>query len=56
MKDFSVCPSCGYSKGFHVSFRAEAQGPRIVLICPSCAAHYDVGWQVSGLADAVEKV
>jgi hypothetical protein len=56
MKDFSRCPACGYSKGFHVSFRAEQEHNRVVLICPSCAAHYDAGWLVSGLAAEAEQV
>lgn len=54
MQDFSVCPACGYSKGFHVSFQSEPSGNRIILICPSCAARYDVGWLVTGLADVAQ--
>lgn len=49
MKDFSKCPECGYTKGFHVSFRAEEETHRLLLICPSCGARYDVGWLVGGL-------
>ena len=44
-KEFRVCPACGYELGFHVSFVPEelSKGPlRLILICPSCGARYDV--------------
>lgn len=55
MKDFSICPACDYARGFHVSFQNDSSGNRIILICPSCAASYDVGWLVPGLADAKQQ-
>lgn len=44
---FSVCEKCGYTTGFHVSFRKEKDdGTVIILLCPQCKQSYDVGWQV----------
>jgi len=56
MQNFSNCPACGYTRGFHVSFQTDERGHRIVLICPSCVAKFDVGWVVGGLADEVEQL
>ena len=56
MEDFSSCPACGYTRGFHVSFQSEQRGNRIVLICPSCVARYDVGWLVSGLNEQAQQL
>ena len=42
---FRVCASCGYERGFHVSFLRDGEEQRIVLICPNCGARYDVGWR-----------
>jgi hypothetical protein len=45
MSEFRVCPSCGYTRGFHVCFAdADGDGVRIGLICPSCGHSYDLGW------------
>ncbi len=55
MAEFRTCPACGYERGFHVFFHTaqEGGGPTSIgLICPSCGASYDLGWQtreVSGL-------
>ena len=46
MKEFRVCPACGYGHGFHVFFREGEGGVRIGLICPSCGPSYDPGWRV----------
>jgi hypothetical protein len=42
--EFRVCPSCGYQRGFHVSFQPEgnAKSLRLVLICPNCGARYEI--------------
>ena len=42
-EEFRVCPACDYERGFHVSFRPEDAKLRLVLICPSCGARYDIG-------------
>ena len=42
-EEFRECPQCGYQRGFHVSFLADGADHRLVLICPSCGARYDVG-------------
>jgi len=42
-----ACPGCGYSDGFHVSFKV-ADAPRkadIYLICPNCHRRFRLGWQ-----------
>jgi hypothetical protein len=55
--ELRACPSCGYDRGFHVSFQnlnARTGEPvkstrdvyRIVLICPECGARFDIGWKV----------
>jgi len=47
--EVSVCPQCGYTDGFHVSFhmaenRTEGE---IVLICPDCHHRFRLGWTVN---------
>lgn len=44
MREFRQCPSCGYERGFHVSFKDAENGMAISLICPNCGQSYDVGW------------
>ncbi|KKN70361.1 hypothetical protein LCGC14_0431610 [marine sediment metagenome] len=47
--ELRACPECDYTNGFHVSFvRRESGGVRIVLICPSCSARFDVDWAMAG--------
>ena len=57
-EELHICPACGYNLGFHTSFisaNANRDNPvkstrevyRVILICPECAARYDVGWRVS---------
>lgn len=43
------CPACGYTDGWHVSFKAGASGrdAEIILICPNCHSRFRVGWQVN---------
>jgi len=43
-----ICPSCGYTDGFHVSFSVHEnkKDADICLICPSCHSRFELGWQV----------
>jgi predicted RNA-binding Zn-ribbon protein involved in translation (DUF1610 family) len=40
------CPSCGYTDGFHVAFRWDAEEGEIYLICPNCHSRFRTGWKV----------
>lgn len=42
MDEFRTCLNCGYTRGFHISFRKEDNGFKIILICPECGASYDI--------------
>jgi hypothetical protein len=45
--EFRICPSCGYNRGFQVSFLRKAPDRfAIVLICPECGARYSPDWNV----------
>ena len=43
------CPSCGYSDGFHVSFKKGKTDRKaeVYLICPQCHSRFRMGWKVS---------
>jgi len=43
-----TCPNCGYTDGFHVSFKVAATGDKaeIFLICPNCHSRFRLNWQV----------
>jgi len=43
-----TCPACGYSDGFHVSFKMTGSPGKaeIFLICPNCHKRFRVGWHV----------
>ncbi|MDX1775194.1 MAG: hypothetical protein R3297_01285 [Desulfobulbales bacterium] len=43
-----TCPACGYTDGFHVSFKVHENNKDadICLICPNCHSRYELGWQV----------
>ncbi len=43
-----TCPSCGYTDGFHVSFKTvgNSRKAEIYLICPNCHSRFRLGWQV----------
>lgn len=45
MNEFRVCPSCGYGRGFHSSFKKEGDAFLIIFICPECGASFDLGLQ-----------
>lgn len=44
-QEFSACPACDYDNGFHVGFvpSEDGQSLRLLLMCPSCHARFDVG-------------
>ena len=43
--ELTICPECDYTNGFHVSFVRDEDGKlKIVLLCPSCSAAFDIGW------------
>ena len=37
------CPVCGYSDGFHVSYRRTGGKTEIINICPDCHSRFDPG-------------
>ena len=43
--EFTVCPECGYTDGFHSVFENfNTQGQTDwLLICPRCSSKYDIG-------------
>ena len=43
-----VCPACGYTDGFHVSFlfKEENSDAEVYLICPKCHSRFKIGWKV----------
>lgn len=43
-----TCPNCGYTDGFHVSFKTGNNSGKadIYLICPNCHSRFRIGWQV----------
>jgi hypothetical protein len=42
--ELHVCPSCGYTDGFHVAFVREPEGDslRMELICPNCSVRFNL--------------
>lgn len=55
MDEIRVCQVCNYQRGFHVSFRFEREGQRILLVCPGCGQSYDLGWLTTGLQLQMEQ-
>ncbi len=45
-KEFHTCDSCGYDKGFHVSFIKREDYYEIVLICPQCGQRFKINWNL----------
>jgi hypothetical protein len=43
-----ICPVCGYTDGWHVSFKfADAVNfCEVYLICPNCHGRFRTGWMV----------
>jgi hypothetical protein len=41
-----TCPVCGYTDGFHVSFKDTLDKLKIILICPECHARFDPAWEI----------
>lgn len=46
-EEFSICGTCGYERGFHVSFEKRGTKFEVVLICPECGQRFRVGWVTS---------
>ncbi len=48
-EDFHICPSCGYQRGFHLSFiaRQGTDSSSLILVCPDCGARLDIGKTMS---------
>lgn len=48
-QELHVCPACGYTDGFHVSFKKSQRRTRwyVILICPQCHARYQINWHVA---------
>ncbi len=42
-EEFKICPSCGYTDGFHSMFKKEEDITKWLLICPSCHNVFDIG-------------
>ena len=42
-----TCPVCGYTDGFHASFKDTMGKLRIILICPECHARFDPSWEIN---------
>ncbi|PKL38877.1 MAG: hypothetical protein CVV44_08385 [Spirochaetae bacterium HGW-Spirochaetae-1] len=49
MDEFRVCATCGYSRGFHISFKKAEQGFSIIFICPDCGSSYDLALTETGI-------
>lgn len=43
MEEFRKCPTCGYERGFHVSFQKESDTIQVRFICPECGSSFDLG-------------
>ena len=43
-----ICPTCGYTDGFHVSFSVGKNNRKaeVFLICPNCHSRFKLGWYV----------
>ena len=47
--ELHTCPGCGYSDGFHVSFKKakSSKSWNVILICPQCHKKYQIDWNVN---------
>lgn len=41
-----TCHVCGYTDGWHVSFKVEGGVKNIILICPECHSRFNPGWEI----------
>ncbi len=41
-----TCPVCGYTDGWHVSFKIKDSTKMIILICPDCHSRFDPDWNL----------
>jgi uncharacterized protein YbaR (Trm112 family) len=52
VEELSVCPDCGYERGFHLFFRRFSDNRvQTGIICPSCGQSYDIEWITSNLEE-----
>ena len=49
MKEFRTCPTCGYGRGFHLSFEGDGDSFFLILICPDCGASFNLNLKFPGL-------
>jgi predicted RNA-binding Zn-ribbon protein involved in translation (DUF1610 family) len=42
-----ICPDCGYTDGFHISFKVAGNTRKadIYLLCPNCHSRFCINWQ-----------
>ncbi len=52
MEEFRVCPSCGYGRGFHSSFKKDGETFKLIFICPECGASFDIGLKEAGIEES----
>ncbi len=45
-EEFHICDTCGYEKGFHISFVRRENDFEIVFICPQCGQRFKVNWGI----------
>ncbi len=41
-----TCPVCGYTDGWHVSFKVGEGVTNIILICPQCHSRFNPEWEI----------
>lgn len=46
-KEFTVCPSCRYSGGFHAIFKRISGEVKMNLVCPSCHDEFDLNFTIT---------
>ena len=45
-ESIDTCPVCGYTDGFHASFKVFNSAIAVILICPQCHTRFDAGWEI----------
>lgn len=56
MKEFRVCPTCGYARGFHTSYRMVNGTCSIIFICPDCGSAFDLQLSEDRIREGTEAV
>lgn len=46
-EEFTVCPSCRYSGGFHVIFKRIPGEIKMNLVCPSCHDEFNLNFTIT---------